>query len=264
MQSNAQNECKASDEQTIDNTINDTTGHTTSDDTQRVMSKNQMKKLLRHKKWLETRPERRRQEKERKKLKAKKLREEGIEMKSRSALRKQWIPMSESKCKLREEGIEMKSRSALRKQWIPMSESKCKVSVCIDCDFEDYMEDNDMKKLVKQIGRCYAFNRHSSAPVQLYITSIKSKIKEAFVRSQPGFANWDAICVDRHWSEVFADKQKVIYLSSDSEDIIPEPNSICESNDYVFVIGGLVDHLSVFPNTVANRQVVRHFVPSEG
>ncbi|CAG2161456.1 unnamed protein product [Oppiella nova] len=100
MQSNAQNECKGSDEQTIDNTINDTTGNTTSDDTQRVMSKNQMKKLLRHKKWLETRPERRRQEKERKKLKAKKLREEGIEMKSRSALRKQWIPMSESKCKV--------------------------------------------------------------------------------------------------------------------------------------------------------------------
>ena len=178
------------------------------------MSKKQMKRFLRNKKWLESRPERKRLEKEKKKMKLKKLRDEGIEVK----------------------------RSALKRQLCPMSDSKCKVKVCIDCDFSDYMNDNEMKKLVKQIGRCYAVNRHSSAPVQLYITSIRDKIKDLFAKIQSGYVNWDLICTQSHWTQLFDDKNKIIYLSSDSQDLIPEPKHICQTNDYVFIIGGLVDH----------------------
>ncbi|CAG2109850.1 unnamed protein product [Medioppia subpectinata] len=222
-----------------DNESNETVPQ--SDDTngepKQEMSKKQMKRLQRHQKWLDSRPEKRRQEKERKKLKAKRL---------------------------REEGVEVMSRTALKKQYIPMSSSKCKVSVCIDCDFEDYMEEKDMKKLVKQIGRCYAFNRHSSAPVQLYITSVVSKVREVLTKCQPGFTNWDAVCLDSHWTQVFTDKSKIIYLTSDSEDVIPDPKDIVAANDYVFIIGGLVDHNKYKGLSVPYRQAVRHSVRSEG
>ncbi|XP_054153251.1 tRNA methyltransferase 10 homolog A-like [Oppia nitens] len=179
------------------------------------LSKRKMKRLIKQQKWLESRPEMRKKEKEKKKMKIKKLREEGVEI----------------------------NRVVVKKQLIPMSSSNCKVCICIDCHFEQYMDERDMKKLVKQIGRCYAVNRHSSSPTQLYITSITSKIKEVFEKSQPGFTNWDAICLDKHWTQVFDDKQtKVIYMTSDSEHTIPDPKVICDANDFVFIIGGLVDH----------------------
>ena len=197
-------ECDSIDDQIMNNN---------SDSTQ-TMSKRQIKRLMRNQKWLEAKPERRRREKEKKKLKRKKLKEEGIEQ----------------------------SRSERKNQLIPMIESKCKVKVCIDCDFSDFMNDNEIKKLVKQIGRCYAVNRHSSAPVQLYITSITGKVRDTFLKCQSGFVNWDAICLESHWSQVFDDKTKIIYLTSDSQDLIPDPKDICKTNDLVFIIGGLVDH----------------------
>jgi tRNA (guanine9-N1)-methyltransferase len=179
------------------------------------MSKKQLKRLERNKKWLESKPERKKRDKEKRKLKLEQL---------------------------RASGLEIISRKAIKSKLVSMNDSKCKVSLCIDCDFEDYMNENDIKKLVKQIGRCYAVNKHNERPVQLFITSVCNRIKDRFMKSQSGYGNWDANVLSQHWTQVFNDNTKIIYLTSDSENVIPNCDQICLSNDLVFIIGGLVDH----------------------
>lgn len=75
-------------------------------------------------------------------------------------------------------------------------------------------------------------------------------------RYQHGFTNWDAICTEKHWKDVFSTKtkdseddpeksslsEKIIYLSGDSPDMVSDCEAIQASNDGVFIIGGLIDH----------------------
>lgn len=127
---------------------------------------------------------------------------------------------------------------------IKMNDSKCKVTIIIDCDYEIYMKDEELKKLCKQLNRCYAINRRSSMPVQLWLTSINGKIKELLNRLQPGHFNWDCHYTDKHWSDIFPTKKfqdKLFYLSGDSSENIPNCKQIQESNDFIFIIGGLID-----------------------
>ena len=177
------------------------------------LSKKQMKRIERNKKWIEGRKERRKNEKEKRKKKIAQLKESG-----------QFQTKSDKIAKL-----------------VPMEKSRNRVSIVIDCDFQNQMNDNEMKKLVKQINRCYSINKHSEAPCQLYITSIRGLIKDKFIKCQPGYVNWDAHCLECDWKEMFSDKNKVIYLSSESENVLPEPKEISDSSK-IFIIGGLVDH----------------------
>ena len=94
--------------------------------------------------------------------------------------------------------------------------------------------EQDVKKAGKQIQTCYAFNRRSEHPIQYHLTSMKGRIEERF-RMVNGH-HWDIHTHKDAYTEVF-DKKEIVYLSSESENVLTE-----FSEDDVYIIGGLVDH----------------------
>jgi len=112
------------------------------------------------------------------------------------------------------------------------------VQVCLDCAFEDQMTFKEVNSLASQIRYCYAGNKRSPNPVYLSVTSLSGTTK-AILEKVDGFPdNWVSrgfSCHDSPMEEVL-DKSKLVYLSSDSPNVLHEPE-----NDKIYVIGGIVD-----------------------
>ncbi|XP_062992012.1 tRNA methyltransferase 10 homolog A [Elgaria multicarinata webbii] len=173
-----------------------------------AMSKRQRKKLMKQKKWEEQRDLRKQKRKE-KRLKRKLERQSQLEANNEESVRKR-----------------------MRRNVVPST-----LRLIIDCSFDNLMELKDVKKLHKQIQRCYAENRKALHPVQFYLTSHGGQLKDNMNESDKGWVNWKDIHIkSEHYSELMK-KEDLVYLTSDSPDVL---NELDESKAYV--IGGLVDH----------------------
>ncbi|XP_068798126.1 tRNA methyltransferase 10 homolog A [Struthio camelus] len=172
------------------------------------MSKRQRKKLLKQKQWEEQKDLRRQKRKEKR---------------QKRKLERQ------SKLDSSNEGND---RKRMRKEVIPST-----LRLVVDCSFDDLMVLKDVKKLHKQIQRCYAENRKAFHPVQFYLTSHGGQLKNNMNENDKGWVNWKDIQIrTEHYSELIK-KEDLVYLTSDSPDILSE---LDEKKAYV--IGGLVDH----------------------
>ncbi|XP_008050641.1 tRNA methyltransferase 10 homolog A [Carlito syrichta] len=172
------------------------------------ISKRQMKKLIRQKQWEEQRELRKQKRKE--KRKRKKL---------------------ERQCQL-ESNSDGNDRKRVRRHVVHST-----LRLIIDCSFDDLMVLKDIKKLHRQIQRCYSENRRALHPVQFYLTSHGGQLKKNMDENDKGWVNWKDIHIKReHYSELIK-KEDLIYLTSDSPNVLKE---LDESKAYV--IGGLVDH----------------------
>ncbi|XP_024430709.1 tRNA methyltransferase 10 homolog A isoform X2 [Desmodus rotundus] len=147
------------------------------------VSKRQMKKLMKQKQWEEQRELRKQKRKEKRKRK-----------------------QLERQCQL-EPNSDGNDRKRVRRDVVHST-----LRLIIDCSFDSLMVLKDIKKLHKQIQRCYAENRRALHPVQ-----------DIHIKAE-------------HYSE-FIKKEDLIYLTSDSPNVLRE---LDESKAYV--IGGLVDH----------------------
>lgn len=183
------------------------------------LSKRKQRRLKREQKWAETRAERRREEKKRRRERRQQDKLNGTLVKKP------------------------------RLQTVSMSNSTCKTIIVIDCDYEKFMNENELRKLCKQLMYCYAINRRSSVPAQLWITSVRGKLYELMERFHHSYHNWDCKVTDKHWTEVlfpnnndYKSNPKVIYLTGDAKETIPDCRQIKDSNDHIFIIGGLIDH----------------------
>ena len=174
------------------------------------LSKRAKKKLLKRQQWLDTKHERRAREKEKRKQKM-------------------------AAMKLVKDFDESRTNSRKSLKYNKMSESKCKVGVVFDMQFGDLMTQRDLGKCLKQIMKCYSFNRRMTNQLQLYMTSLGGRV-EAELSKNDGFRNWDFNFDSRRYDEVFS-KEKIVYLSSESDNAVTKLE-----DDKVYVIGGLVDH----------------------
>ncbi|XP_020843937.1 tRNA methyltransferase 10 homolog A isoform X1 [Phascolarctos cinereus] len=178
------------------------------------MSKRQMKKLMRQKQWEDQRElrkydfqkgQKRKERRQRRKLERQSHLESNSDGHDRKRFRSEVVP------------------SPLR--------------LIVDCSFDNLMVSKDIKKLHKQIQRCYAENRRASHPVQYYLTSHGGQLKKIMDENDKGWVNWKDIHIKpEHYSELMK-KEDLVYLTSDSPNILKE---LDESKAYV--IGGLVDH----------------------
>ncbi|CAD6208238.1 GSCOCG00003244001-RA-CDS [Cotesia congregata] len=196
------------------------------------ISKNQLKKIKKKEKWLAHKSEKRLKER----LKAK-----------------------EKRAFARAHNINLgPSRKSLKK--CTMENSSCKLTITIDMGFDDLMIEKDIAKLIKQILRCYTLNRRAPAPIQFSLTNFNNKSKEQMEKHN-GYEHWDVSTTSINiffyfffffifflyyfilnflFSESYCkvyDSKKIIYLTSESENIIDKLD-----HDSVYVIGGLVDH----------------------
>ena len=55
--------------------------------------------------------------------------------------------------------------------------SSCKVGVVFDMQFSELMTQRDLGKCLKQIMKCYSFNRRLENQLQLYMTSFEGVVK---------------------------------------------------------------------------------------
>ncbi|KAG8134431.1 hypothetical protein E2320_007541 [Naja naja] len=207
-----------------------------------TMSKRQRKKQIKQKQWEEQRILRKQKRKE-KRLKRKMERQSQLESNGEGSVRKH-----------------------MRRDIVPSA-----LRLIIDCSFDNLMElklpfflfsislkllvkafcgafseeqyknklyyIQDVKKLHKQIQRCYAENRKALHPVQFYLTSHGGQLKDNMNETDKGWINWKDIQIKSvHYSELVK-KEDLVYLTSDSPDVLSE---LDESKAYV--IGGLVDH----------------------
>uniref|UniRef100_F1N8S8 tRNA methyltransferase 10 homolog A n=1 Tax=Gallus gallus TaxID=9031 RepID=F1N8S8_CHICK len=172
------------------------------------MSKRQRKKLLKQKQWEEQKDLRRQKRKE-------KRQKRKLERQSKSD------PSNEGN-----------DRKRMRRDVVPST-----LRLIVDCSFDDLMVLKDVKKLHKQIQRCYAENRKAFHPVQFYLTSHGGQLKSNMNENDKGWVNWKDIQIrTEHYSELIK-KEDLVYLTSDSPDVLSE---LDERKAYV--IGGLVDH----------------------
>ncbi|XP_067153653.1 tRNA methyltransferase 10 homolog A isoform X2 [Apteryx mantelli] len=128
------------------------------------MSKRQRKKLLKQKQWEEQKDLRRQKRKEKR---------------QKRKLERQ------SKLDSNNEGND---RKRMRKEVVPST-----LRLIVDCSFDDLMVLKDVKKLHKQIQRCYAENRKAFHPVQFYLTSHGGQLKNNMNENDKGWVNWKGI-----------------------------------------------------------------------
>ncbi|XP_071107221.1 tRNA methyltransferase 10 homolog A-like [Haliotis cracherodii] len=183
--------------------------HDYSDDDEEMkgLSKRARKRLLKHKRWEETKMLKRKQERLKKKRKFEDARERGQDIGP--------------------------SRKSLKKNC--MQNSGCKVKAVIDCSFDEHMTEKDVRHLVQQIQHSYSANRRANNPLQFYVCGINGKAQQRL--DQIGdYKGWDVYFKTENYLDLFP-KGDVVYLSSDSPNVLQELE-----DDKVYIIGGLVDH----------------------
>jgi len=116
--------------------------------------------------------------------------------------------------------------------------------VCIDLQFEEFMNTKEMNHLANQLKRVYSSNKASSSPADLHFVCL-NKSGETYrlcCEKNEGFEHYVVNMDQKAVTEVF-DPSEIIYLTPDSENVI----DVLEASK-VYVIGGLVDD-SVKKNT---------------
>jgi len=140
----------------------------------------------------------------------------------------------------------LKGVTQSRTNFYTMKDSPNKTPVAISLSFMKYMNEKETRKLLKQVHRCYSLNRRSSSPCQFYLTSCTGAVREKLDAAQPGLSNWDVNFCEESYHEVFKEykeKNNLVFLSSDSPNVLPEVDEFAKTNGQVaYVIGGLVDH----------------------
>ncbi|GFR01353.1 tRNA methyltransferase 10 homolog A [Trichonephila clavata] len=172
-----------------------------------IMSKNQLKRLEKRRRWLEMKPLLKAKRKQKRKLKLQEAKQAGKDL-----------------------GPSRKLLKSLK-----MSDSTCKLKICFDLSLAEVMTPAEFSKTFKQLHRCYSINRRASAPLQLHITGYSEATKD-LLGNMSGCFNWDVNFNSSTHAEIFS-KEKIIYLTSDSPNVIEDLD-----HDKVYVIGALVDH----------------------
>jgi tRNA (guanine9-N1)-methyltransferase len=140
----------------------------------------------------------------------------------------------------KEQGIEIKtgpSRKLLKLNKV--DEKSSPFSVCIDMNFDGLMSDKDLSSCVLQLSRIYTINRRAKTPLNVHFTSVNegTQLYEKLQKHE-GCFKWDIKFESKAYDEIY-EKEKIIYLTSESENVLEKlENGAC------FVIGGLVDHNS--------------------
>ncbi len=111
--------------------------------------------------------------------------------------------------------------------------------VCIDCSYEASMTTKEIGSLSNQIRYCYSANKKSSHPLHLSVSSLVGQTYENLSRVEGFPDNWKERgfqCSQRSLTEMHIQKERIVYLTSDSETVL---NDLDDSK--IYVIGGIVD-----------------------
>ena len=113
-----------------------------------------------------------------------------------------------------------------------------KHEIYLDCSFEEKMTYSEVNSLATQIRYCYAINKKAKHPVQLSCSSLSGETLN-HLQNISGFSRWyhkAFFHTDQDIIGSYNNKSKLVYLTSDSENILTK----LEDNK-IYIIGGIVD-----------------------
>ncbi len=109
-------------------------------------------------------------------------------------------------------------------------------SCVVDLDFQDLMDERELRSIAQQLMFSYAANRRVKAPLQLHFTSFGGAIRDDLESRLYGYERWDVRMHTESYLQVFP-RERLVYLSSEADEVLETIDPEC-----VYVIGGLVDH----------------------
>ena len=109
-----------------------------------------------------------------------------------------------------------------------------KPTVILDMSFDELMKENEIKSLAQQVSYSYSANRHASYPVRLGLTSLAPTLQGKLTA---GHQHWPLLYEHQNYLDVFPDRRRLVYLSSESEVLL---DTLAPGE--VYIVGGLVDH----------------------
>ncbi|KAF9037825.1 hypothetical protein BDZ89DRAFT_1129770 [Hymenopellis radicata] len=122
-------------------------------------------------------------------------------------------------------------------------------TVVVDLGFDDKMSEKEIQSLCSQLAYTYSANRQASHPFSLVFSSLNgrtlTRLENTGDAAHTRWTNtewweedyhklWSTPSDSRSSDEI---KQKVVYLTADTQDELTELRS-----DEIYIIGGLVDH----------------------
>lgn len=128
------------------------------------------------------------------------------------------------------------------KRSIPLQQESTDVTVIMDCDFDDLMNDKEIVSLSNQITRCYSAMRHSTHKLELTISSFNRRLRERFEGSLPDYAKWRDIefmtntSLDEIIPNESGKRSQYVYLTADTDEELTELQSGVK-----YIVGGIVD-----------------------
>ncbi|KAJ2006504.1 tRNA (guanine(9)-N(1))-methyltransferase [Coemansia thaxteri] len=139
----------------------------------------------------------------------------------------------------------------------PEEQTRNPQRIVIDMDFDDKMDDREIKSICAQVQRCYAANRQAPQCVDLHVTRLHGRCRQRFDSALSQHVGWAPEHIqfsDCEYIDMFP-AADLVYLTADS------PNTIETLDDSkVYVIGGLVDK-NRYPRLTlekAERQGIQH------
>eukprot|EP00931_Biecheleriopsis_adriatica_P062289 TRINITY_DN37517_c0_g1_i1.p1 TRINITY_DN37517_c0_g1~~TRINITY_DN37517_c0_g1_i1.p1 ORF type:complete len:320 (-),score=110.56 TRINITY_DN37517_c0_g1_i1:189-1103(-) len=109
-------------------------------------------------------------------------------------------------------------------------------TVVLDLEWEQAMQEKELKSLLQQVLYCYGANRRASRPTRLVFSGVEPGSQtHAGLSKQAGYESWEVQKLSGAYVEAFP-KERLVYLTADSEEVL-------ESFDpeKVYIIGGIVD-----------------------
>ena len=106
----------------------------------------------------------------------------------------------------------------------------------IDLDFDDLMEAREVSSLVQQLMYAYGANRRAPRPLRYHLCACRGRVAAGLAKIG-GSEAWKVTRHEDGYLAAFPDREAVVYLSSESDEVLGELDG-----GTTYVIGGLVDH----------------------